>query len=265
MWALDGPIGVVASWLRPQRLFNTGSWTVCGLDVPTGMRIVLCHSGRVKALELAEQVPMVRKSTTGAEAARVIAEYRLSGLVVADADGVPIAVVPGSQLLGLVLPQYVRDDPNLAHAYDEEGADELCGVLNKATIGELLEAKRLAARKPPSVLPEDTLIEMASVMDRVTCPWCWSSIGTAATTAHHDEPGPGRDRDRGRAGQPWCAAAGTRRAAPHDDRDSRVGSPTCSSQVCREVWSAILPRLPEGTSCADRRLLALVIFARATS
>ena len=62
---------------------------------------------------LAERVPMVRRETTGAEAARVIAEYRLSGLVVADAEGVPIAVVPGSQILGLVLPQYVRMNPTL--------------------------------------------------------------------------------------------------------------------------------------------------------
>ena len=95
----------------------------------------------------------------------MVAEYRLSGLVVAGDDGVPIAVIPGSQLLSLVLPQYVRDEPNLAHAYDEAGADELCEALNRATIGELLEAKRLTATKPPSVLPEDTLIEIASVMD----------------------------------------------------------------------------------------------------
>lgn len=119
----------------------------------------------MRAVQLAEQVPMVRRATSGAEAARVVAEYRLSGLVVADEDGVPIAVVPGSQILSLVLPQYVRDEPNLAHAYDEKGAEELCGALNRTTIGELLEAKRLTATKPPSVLPEDTLIEIASAMD----------------------------------------------------------------------------------------------------
>ncbi len=124
----------------------------------------------MKAAELAEQVPMVQRSTTGAEAARVIAEYRLSGLVVAGDDGVPIAVIPGSQILSLVLPQYVRDEPNLAHAYDEAGADELCGALNRATIGELLEAKRLTGTKPPSVLPEDTLIEIASAMDAAHTP-----------------------------------------------------------------------------------------------
>jgi CBS domain-containing protein len=124
----------------------------------------------MKAAELAEQVPMVQRSTTGAEAARVIAEYRLSGLVVAGDDGMPIAVIPGSQILSLVLPQYVRDEPNLAHAYDEVGADELCGALNRATVGELLEAKRLTGTKPPSVLPEDTLIEIASAMDRAHTP-----------------------------------------------------------------------------------------------
>jgi CBS domain-containing protein len=121
-------------------------------------------------VNLAEKVPLVQRSTTGAEAARIVAEYRLSGLVVAGDDGVPIAVVPGSQLLSLVLPQYVRDEPNLAHAYDELGADELCGALNRTTIGELLDAKRLTGAKPPSVLPEDTLIEIASAMDRAHTP-----------------------------------------------------------------------------------------------
>jgi CBS domain-containing protein len=119
----------------------------------------------MRVVELAERVPVVRRETTGAEAARVIAEYRLSGLVVADDQDVPIAVIPGSQLLTLVLPQYVRDEPNLSHAYDEQGADELCRVLNEATVGELLEAKKLTGHKPPSVLPDDTLIEAASVMD----------------------------------------------------------------------------------------------------
>jgi len=118
----------------------------------------------VRALDLAENIPTVRRETTGAEAARVLAEYRFPGLVVADATGIPTAVIPGSQLLGLILPRYVRDDPTLAHAYDEAGAEELCRLLNTTTIGELLDSRRLQGTKPPSVLPEDTLIEIASVM-----------------------------------------------------------------------------------------------------
>lgn len=117
------------------------------------------------AEELLEQVPLVHRETTGAEAAKTVAEFRLSALVVANGQGEPIAVLAGSQLLAVVLPQYVRDDPKLAHAIDEAAADELCAKLNTVTLGELIDAKRLSITKLPSVLPEDTLIEIASVMD----------------------------------------------------------------------------------------------------
>ncbi len=119
----------------------------------------------MRAEELVEQVPTVRRETTGAEAARVVAEYRLSAVVVADDSGEPIAVIPGSQLFGLVLPRWVRDDRKLAHAYDEKGADEICRRLNESTIGDLLDDEKLTASTPPSVLPEDTLLEIASAMD----------------------------------------------------------------------------------------------------
>ncbi|HMM94332.1 MAG: CBS domain-containing protein [Micrococcales bacterium] len=124
----------------------------------------------MRAQDLVEQVPTVTRETTGAEAARVIAEYRLSGLVVADDAGVPIAVIPGSQLFGLVLPRWVRDDRKLVHAYDEKGADDLCRRLNESTIGDLLDDEKLTASKPPAVLPEDTLLEIASAMDDAHSP-----------------------------------------------------------------------------------------------
>lgn len=116
------------------------------------------------ARDLVERVPTVRRSTTGAEAARVIAEYRLNGLVVTDEREVPIAVIPGSQVLGLILPAYVRDEPNLAHVFDAEDADDLCRALTQATIGELIDDRRLVANALPTVLPEDTLIEIAAAM-----------------------------------------------------------------------------------------------------
>lgn len=116
------------------------------------------------AANLAEHIPTVSRETLGSEAARVIAEYRLPGLVVADDDGVPIAVVPGSQLLAVILPQYVREDPHLAHVFSEDDADELCGKLNNTTIGELLDSQKLVAKALPSVLPEDTVLEVAAIM-----------------------------------------------------------------------------------------------------
>ena len=124
----------------------------------------------MRADDLVEQVPTVTRATTGAEAARVVAEYRLSGVVVADESGEPIAVIPGSQLFGLVLPRYVRDDRKLVHAYDEKSADDICRRLNESTIGDLIDDEKLTATKPPSVLPEDTLLEIASAMDEAHSP-----------------------------------------------------------------------------------------------
>ncbi len=118
----------------------------------------------MRAESLAEQIPVVTRATTGAEAARIIGEFRLNGLVVADDHGVPIAVIPGSQVLGLVLPQYLRDDATLAHVFDEVGADELCAKLNSTTVGALIDSQRLTASAPPAVRPEDTIIEVASAM-----------------------------------------------------------------------------------------------------
>jgi len=116
------------------------------------------------ASELAEAIPTVTRATTALEAARVIAEHRLAGLIVADDDGVPVAVVPGTQVLKLVVPRYVREDPSLAHVYDEAGADELCAALEGKFVANLLDSDEIASRKLPSVLPEDTLVEIATVM-----------------------------------------------------------------------------------------------------
>lgn len=116
------------------------------------------------ASELAEVVPTVTRRTTALEAARVIAEHRLGGLIVADDAGIPVAVVPGTQVLKLVVPRYVREDPSLAHVYDEAGADELCAALEGKTVAALLDSDEIKTRSLPSVLPEDTLVEIATVM-----------------------------------------------------------------------------------------------------
>jgi hypothetical protein len=83
---------------------------------------------------------------------------------VADGAGVPVAVVPASQVLRLMMPQYVLDDPSLAHVYDEAGAQELCAKLRDATVSDLLDDEQVTAHEVPSVLPEDTLVEIAMVM-----------------------------------------------------------------------------------------------------
>ena len=116
------------------------------------------------ARDLAERVPVVHRSDSALEAARLIASHRLSGIVVANDEDEPVAVVQGSQVLRIVVPKYVRDDPRLAHVYDEAGADELCAKLSQRTVGDLLDDDEVTPAALPQVLPQDTLVEIASVM-----------------------------------------------------------------------------------------------------
>jgi len=76
-------------------------------------------------------------------------------------------VLPGSQVLRFVIPNYVQDDLSLARVYDEKQADKLCGTLAGKRVRELLP------RKPPElpvVDPDATAMEIAAVMARMHSP-----------------------------------------------------------------------------------------------
>ena len=101
------------------------------------------------------------------DAARMLAEHRLPGVVVTDAFGRPHAVLPASQVVRFIVPGYVLDDPSLAGVLNESMADK-CG-------------ERLAGKKVRDVLPEhlldvpsadadDTIIEVAAMMARHRTP-----------------------------------------------------------------------------------------------
>src|SRR3954452_20706085 len=122
------------------------------------------------ARDLAERVPMLSRSDNALEAARLIASLRLSGVVVADERGEPEAVLPGSQVLRIVVPKYVREDPRLAHVYNEAGADELCAKLGERTVADLLENEDVEPARIPHVSAQDTLVEIAAVMVREHVP-----------------------------------------------------------------------------------------------
>lgn len=118
----------------------------------------------MRASDLVERIPLVHADTDAVEAARALAEHRLTGLVVADEAGRPVAVVSGPEVLRLVVPEYVLSNPALAHVYDEAGSDELVARLRERTVGRLLERRPEAARPLPAVNPDDTLIEIAALM-----------------------------------------------------------------------------------------------------
>lgn len=95
-------------------------------------------------------------------AARLLADQRLPGLIVVDDHDHPKAVLPASQVLRLMIPRYVQDDPALARVLDEKEADDLCQGLADKTVAEVLD--QFDKVKPPVARADDTVMEIAAVM-----------------------------------------------------------------------------------------------------
>ncbi len=115
------------------------------------------------ARDLARAFPTVTLETGALDAARLLAEHRLPGLIVLDESGQPYTVLPGSQVLRFIVPTYVQDDPALARVYDEKSADELCAKLVSRQVRDVLP-KRKDVLDLPIVAPDATAIEVAAVM-----------------------------------------------------------------------------------------------------
>lgn len=103
------------------------------------------------ARDLAEPYPHVTTDAPAADAVRLLAERNLPALLVLDTDGVPYAVVPGSQLVGQLVPEYVMEDPLLAAVIDDRHADDLAEELAGLTVSEWLPRRTF---KPPYVGPD---------------------------------------------------------------------------------------------------------------
>ncbi len=115
----------------------------------------------MKARDLAEPYPALADSSGAVDAARVLAEERRPGIIVVDSEQHPIAVLPGSQVLRLLIPNYIRDDRNLAGVVDDDFVAHMCDALEGRTVGELLPKDR---KKLPVVDADDTLLEVAAAM-----------------------------------------------------------------------------------------------------
>ncbi|MEU5884169.1 CBS domain-containing protein [Spirillospora sp. NPDC047279] len=121
----------------------------------------------MRAYELAVGYPTVTPDSGALDAARLLAEHRLPGLLVVDGDHRPVAVLPGSQFLRFMIPRYVQDDPNLARVFDESHADRLSDKLAGKRVADLLPKEATA---PPIVDANATAIEIATVMANTRSP-----------------------------------------------------------------------------------------------
>jgi CBS domain-containing protein len=116
---------------------------------------------------MAEDFPVVDVDSDAWEAARLLAEHRLPGLVVTDHDGHPKAILPASQVVRFLVPSYVQDDPSLAGVLNESMADRVADKLGGRKVRELIprESPELAVVKA-----DDTIVEVAAIMARLHCP-----------------------------------------------------------------------------------------------
>jgi CBS domain-containing protein len=115
----------------------------------------------VQAHELASPYPTVRMDTPAAEAVRVLTEHDRPGVIVVDDNDHPVAILPGSQVLRMMIPRYVQDDPALARVLDEDFADRIHEALARKTVRDLLPTEKVPL---PVVAPDDTVLEIAAIM-----------------------------------------------------------------------------------------------------
>ena len=110
---------------------------------------------------------MVTGDSGALNAARLLAEHRLPGIVVTDSSGRPTAVLPASQVVRFIVPGYVQDDPSLAGVLNESMADRCADKLGEKTVRDVLPEHLLDV---PTVDASDTIVEVAAIMARHRSP-----------------------------------------------------------------------------------------------
>lgn len=121
----------------------------------------------MRARDLMVDYPTISLSEQAIEAARLLAETDLPGLIVLDGKGAPFAVLPSTQVLRLAVPVYCQEDPNLAGTIDEATADVFVRELGDRTVRESLPPQ---PHELPIVTPNATLLEVAALMARTRSP-----------------------------------------------------------------------------------------------
>ncbi|MFI5671935.1 CBS domain-containing protein [Streptomyces sp. NPDC051704] len=119
------------------------------------------------ARDLAEPYPHVTTDDRAVDAVRLVAEHDLAALLVLDSDGTPYAVVPGSQLVRQLVPEYVMEDPLLAAVIDDRHADSLTEDLAGKTVAQWIPGRSF---KPAFVGPEAGVLQIAALMARTHVP-----------------------------------------------------------------------------------------------
>lgn len=113
------------------------------------------------------QPPIVRPDAPAAEAARLLRDPEVRGLLVIDSEERLVGVLTDGMLLRFLLPPYVAEAETLAGVLEEQAADVLWRRLDGRRVSDLLPEERADDAEVDS---EDTLIEVASAMVEAQVP-----------------------------------------------------------------------------------------------
>ncbi|MGW3158450.1 CBS domain-containing protein [Streptomyces sp. NPDC001089] len=121
----------------------------------------------MRARDLAVDYETVALDSDAMDSARLMAEHHLPALLVVDEAGSPKAILPASQMIKILVPGYVIEDPTLAAVVDEHHADRLCAALKGRKVRDCL-----SKTTPPPVVaaPDDTALEVAALMAQARSP-----------------------------------------------------------------------------------------------
>jgi CBS domain-containing protein len=115
----------------------------------------------MKARDVMASPPIVRPDAPAAEAARLLQNPEVRGLLVVDSEERLVGVLTDAMLLRYLLPPYVTEAESLAGVLEEGAAEALWRRLDGKRASDLLPEDRSGDAE---VDAEDTLIEVASAM-----------------------------------------------------------------------------------------------------
>ncbi|WP_067548158.1 CBS domain-containing protein [Nocardia crassostreae] len=119
------------------------------------------------AAQMAEDYPVIDLDSDAMDTARLLANHRLPGILVTDADGSPCAVLPASTAVLFIVPKYVQDDPSLAGVLNETMCSQVANRLRGKKVRDVIP-ERLS--KLPAANADDNIIEVAALMARYKTP-----------------------------------------------------------------------------------------------
>ena len=134
---------------------------------PVGLLTRTTGTNAMQAGDIAAHVPTVTMADPVIRAVRVMAVSRLPGLIVVNEAGRPVTVLPGSQVLRLLVPDSYQDDPALVRTVDEAYADRFWLSPASRTIADCLPDP---VQRPVLVRRDATLLEVAALMARLRSP-----------------------------------------------------------------------------------------------